>query len=355
MIRKYGSTVLGCIGVALWLAALYLLASAAQNSAEFDRWLPWILLINISGLLTLLVLLAGKLWRLVQDYRRHAPWLRSQGAHRGDFQRPGGRADSGGLAYFSLQFINRGIDKLVRAGSQPGIEGHARALACRARSAGARIPATHSGRGAHLVVQSGSRAHRHPGSGAAREYGARIHHRRRAGTDSRHQFRSAHGHPARARDRRNDVAIAARPALREFGHRLGGRLCDSRRGAARCQQRRRPGTHRAVSGAAAAQPARRYGATLLHPVRESGAVAQAAQIDISIDPDLRRADVADRGGVRCILRGAAFGAARAGSDRRHPCRGQGQLRHQAACAVARRTWLSGDLVQRHDQASGPRP
>jgi hypothetical protein len=49
VIRKYGSTVLGCIGVALWLVALYLLASAAQNSAEFDRWLPWILLINISG------------------------------------------------------------------------------------------------------------------------------------------------------------------------------------------------------------------------------------------------------------------------------------------------------------------
>ena len=56
MIRKYGATVLGSIGVALWLAALYLLASAAQNSAEFDRWLPWILLINICGLLTLFVL-----------------------------------------------------------------------------------------------------------------------------------------------------------------------------------------------------------------------------------------------------------------------------------------------------------
>ena len=59
VVRKYGSTVLGTFGVALWVAALYLLASAAQNSAEFDRWLPWILLINISGLLTLLVLLAA--------------------------------------------------------------------------------------------------------------------------------------------------------------------------------------------------------------------------------------------------------------------------------------------------------
>ena len=63
LIRKYGSTVLGCIGVALWIAALFLLAAVAQNSAKFDEWLPWILLINISGLLTLFALLVGKLAR----------------------------------------------------------------------------------------------------------------------------------------------------------------------------------------------------------------------------------------------------------------------------------------------------
>jgi hypothetical protein len=32
LVRKYGSTVLG-VGIALWLVALYLLGSAAQNSA----------------------------------------------------------------------------------------------------------------------------------------------------------------------------------------------------------------------------------------------------------------------------------------------------------------------------------
>jgi len=68
LIKKHGGAVLGGIGVALWLVALYLLASAAQNSAQFDRWLPWILLINISGLLTLLVLLAAKLYQLVKDF-----------------------------------------------------------------------------------------------------------------------------------------------------------------------------------------------------------------------------------------------------------------------------------------------
>jgi nitrogen fixation/metabolism regulation signal transduction histidine kinase len=109
VIRKYGATVLGAIGVALWLAALYLLASAAQNSAEFDKWLPWILLINISGLLTLLVLLAGKLWQLVRDYRRHVPGSRLKGRTVAIFSALA-VAPILVVYYFSLQFINRGID-----------------------------------------------------------------------------------------------------------------------------------------------------------------------------------------------------------------------------------------------------
>src|ERR1700691_2243773 len=95
VIRKYGSTVLGCIGVALWLAALYLLASAAQNSAEFDKGLPWILLINISRLLTLFVLLAGKLTRLVRDYRRHVPGARLKARTVAIFSALAVSADSG--------------------------------------------------------------------------------------------------------------------------------------------------------------------------------------------------------------------------------------------------------------------
>jgi nitrogen fixation/metabolism regulation signal transduction histidine kinase len=107
--RKYGATVLGALGVALWLAALYLLASAAQNSAEFDRWLPWILLINISGLLTLLVLLAAKLSRLVRDYRRHVPGSRLKGRTVAIFSALA-VAPILVVYYFSLQFLNRGID-----------------------------------------------------------------------------------------------------------------------------------------------------------------------------------------------------------------------------------------------------
>jgi nitrogen fixation/metabolism regulation signal transduction histidine kinase len=107
--RKYGSTVLGTLGGALWLIALYLLTYATQNSAEFDRWLPWILLVNIVGLLTLLVLLATKLTRLIRDYRRHVPGSRLKGRTVAIFSALA-VAPILIVYYFSLQFLNRGID-----------------------------------------------------------------------------------------------------------------------------------------------------------------------------------------------------------------------------------------------------
>ena len=109
MMRKYGATVMVSIGVALWLVALYLLASAAQNSAAFDRWLPWILLINITGLITLFVLLAAKLTRLVRDYRRHVPGSRRKGRTVLIFSALA-VAPILVVYYFSLQFLSRGID-----------------------------------------------------------------------------------------------------------------------------------------------------------------------------------------------------------------------------------------------------
>jgi PAS domain S-box-containing protein len=109
MIRKYGSTVLGCIGVVLWLAALWALASAAQNSEKFTTWLPWILLVNITGMLTLAVLLAGKLARLVRDYRRHVPGSRLKGRTVAIFSALA-VAPILVVYYFSLQFLSRGID-----------------------------------------------------------------------------------------------------------------------------------------------------------------------------------------------------------------------------------------------------
>jgi PAS domain S-box-containing protein len=120
MIRKYGSTVLGCIGVALWLAALFMLASAVQNSEKFAKWLPWILLINISGLITLLVLLVGKLARLVRDYRRHVPGSRLKGRTVAIFSALA-VAPILVVYYFALQFLNRGIDSWFESEVSQGL------------------------------------------------------------------------------------------------------------------------------------------------------------------------------------------------------------------------------------------
>ena len=59
-IKKYGGYALGGLAVALWLVALFLLAKTAQNSEQFGRLHPWILLINAAGVVVLLVLLAAK-------------------------------------------------------------------------------------------------------------------------------------------------------------------------------------------------------------------------------------------------------------------------------------------------------
>src|ERR1700684_294763 len=120
MIRKYGSTVLGCIGVALWLAALFMLASAVQNSEKFAKWLPWILLVNIAGLITLFLLLAGKLARLVRDYRKHVPGSRLKGRTVAIFSALA-VAPILVVYYFSLQFLNRGIDSWFESGVSQGL------------------------------------------------------------------------------------------------------------------------------------------------------------------------------------------------------------------------------------------
>src|SRR6202162_3979698 len=67
------------------------------------------MLINTSGLLTLVLLLAGKLTRLVRDYRRHVPGSRLKGRTVAIFSALA-VAPILVVYYFSLQFINRGID-----------------------------------------------------------------------------------------------------------------------------------------------------------------------------------------------------------------------------------------------------
>lgn len=110
--------------LALWSAigvgALLLLAKSVQNSSAFDRLQPWILLLNVVGVVALTILLARKLWQLVRDYRNHVPGSRLTARTVSIF---------GGLVIapllivylFSLDFLNRGIDSWFKVEVKQGL------------------------------------------------------------------------------------------------------------------------------------------------------------------------------------------------------------------------------------------
>jgi nitrogen fixation/metabolism regulation signal transduction histidine kinase len=85
------------------------MAQSVQNSARFSDLHPWILLINAAGLVTLVALIAGRLVRLVRSWRERQIGSRLEARMVWMF---GFLAITPILVlfYFSVQFINRGID-----------------------------------------------------------------------------------------------------------------------------------------------------------------------------------------------------------------------------------------------------
>jgi nitrogen fixation/metabolism regulation signal transduction histidine kinase len=108
-------------GVGLVLAALFLLTQTVQKSDDFDRLQDIILAINIAGGILLIALLIGNLTRLFRDYRQNVPGAKLKARIVGMFV---------GLAvlplivvfYFSMQFINRGIDSWFNVQVEEGLD-----------------------------------------------------------------------------------------------------------------------------------------------------------------------------------------------------------------------------------------
>ena len=119
--RRRGAWSLALWGVIGLGALLLLLAKSVQNSSEFGRLQPWILLLNIAGVLTLTVLLVRKLWQLVRDYRNHVPGSRLTARTVIIF---GALVIAPLLIVYlsSLEFLNRGIDSWFRVEVRQGLK-----------------------------------------------------------------------------------------------------------------------------------------------------------------------------------------------------------------------------------------
>ena len=108
-LKRAASAVTMGIGGLLWLAAILFMAQTAQNSEQFSRLHPWILMINVAGLAVLVGLLATKLAQLIRDWRGHVIGSRLKARMVWIF---------GVLAtlpillvyFFAVQFLSKGID-----------------------------------------------------------------------------------------------------------------------------------------------------------------------------------------------------------------------------------------------------
>jgi nitrogen fixation/metabolism regulation signal transduction histidine kinase len=118
--RPWGSYALVLLWAVIGTSALLMLAKSVQNSSDFGRLQPWILLLNVIGVIGLTVLIARKIWQLVSDFRNNVPGSRLTARTVSTF---------GALVIapllivylFSLDFLNRGIDSWFRVEVKQGL------------------------------------------------------------------------------------------------------------------------------------------------------------------------------------------------------------------------------------------
>ena len=118
--RSWGSYVLALLWAAIGTSALLMLAKSVQHSSDFGRLQPWILLLNLIGVIGLTVLISRKIWQLVSDYRNNVPGSRLTARTVSTF---GALVIAPLLVVylFSMNFLNRGIDSWFRVEVKQGL------------------------------------------------------------------------------------------------------------------------------------------------------------------------------------------------------------------------------------------
>ena len=114
-------SILILIGSGLWVAALLIMAQTVQQSAHFSDLHPFIVGVNVAGLLVLLMLIGGRLVQLIRDWRKRVVGSRLE-ARMVWMSATLAMVPLLLVFYFSVMFLNRGIDSWFHVEIREGLQ-----------------------------------------------------------------------------------------------------------------------------------------------------------------------------------------------------------------------------------------
>jgi PAS domain S-box-containing protein len=120
-IKRTLVSILVLIGSGLWVAALLIMAQTVQQSAHFSDLHPFIVGVNVAGLLVLLMLIGGRLVQLIRDWRKRVVGSRLE-ARMVWMSATLAMLPLLLVFYFSVMFLNRGIDSWFHVEIRQGLE-----------------------------------------------------------------------------------------------------------------------------------------------------------------------------------------------------------------------------------------
>ena len=120
-VRRTLVSILVLVGSGLWVAALLIMAQTVQQSAHFSDLHPFIVGVNVAGLLVLLILIGGRVVQLIRDWRKRVVGSRLE-ARMVWMSATLAMAPLLLVFYFSVVFLNRGIDSWFHVEIREGLE-----------------------------------------------------------------------------------------------------------------------------------------------------------------------------------------------------------------------------------------